>query len=146
MGSSSFFKALLSFKGGSGSTLQELFKLIGLIVVFVLIIVACYWVTRFVGTKQLGKNGKTNFRIIDIHKLSPNQSLVIAKIGVKYFCLGITKDHIETICELREGDFEDFKSGSGSVKSFGEVFSSVLKKKDSDSSSEESSDSINKTE
>ena len=115
--------------GNSGNTLQELLKLIGLIVVFALIIIACYWVTRFVGTRQLGKTGKSNFKVLDVHKLGMNQSLAIVKIGSRYFCLAFSKDHVDTVCELLEEDFEHGKGSDGQVKSFGDVFSSILKKK-----------------
>jgi len=110
---------------GTG-TLENLFKLIGLLVVFVVIIVACYYVTRLVGTRQLQKAGKSNFKILDSYKLGPNQILAIVEVGERYFCIGITKEQISMISELSASDFAlDSTTGN---RSFAGIFASVLNK------------------
>ncbi len=110
---------------GSG-TLENLFKLIGLLVVFVVIIVACYYVTKLVGTRQLTKSAKSNFKILDSYKLGPNQILAIVEVGERYFCIGITKEQISMISELNASDF--VMDTAGKTTSFAGIFATVMNK------------------
>ena len=112
---------------GSGHTVENLFKLIGLLAVFVVVIVACYYVTRRVGARQLTITKNSNFKILDSYKLGQNQILAIVQVGKRYFCVGITKEAISLISELDRDEFETI--GEKGIPSFAGVFSSVLKKK-----------------
>ena len=108
------------------NVLEDLFKLIGLLAVFVVVIIACYYVTRLVGTNQLAKTKNSNFKILDTYKLGQNQLIAIVEVGTRYFCIGITKENVSLICELSE---EDFAKPSGRYAvSFAGVFANVLKK------------------
>ncbi len=126
------------FLTGTGAhTLENLFKLIGLLVVFVIIIIACYYVTKLVGTNQLVKTKNSNFKILDTYKLGQNQLIAIVEVGTRYFCIGITKENVSLISELDEGDFN--KASVRETGSFAGVFANILKKdksKDSGSSDE----------
>ena len=94
--------------------------------VFVIIIIACYYVTKLVGTNQLVKTKNSNFKILDTYKLGQNQLIAIVEVGTRYFCIGITKENVSLISELSEEDFAK-PSGRDAV-SFAGVFANVLKK------------------
>jgi flagellar protein FliO/FliZ len=105
--------------------LENLFKTFGLLLVFIVIIIACYYVTKLVGTNQLAKSKNSNFKILDTYKLGQNQLLAIVEVGTRYFCIGITKEQISLISELDTDSFTvpDIKG----MPSFAGVFSQAVK-------------------
>jgi len=114
----------------AGNLLQNSLKLFGLIIIFVLIIVACYYVTRFVGTKSMGTIRESNIKVIDVYRVNQNQCLMIVGVGKKYFLLASGKDSVTLLSELAEDDITILSSGTNKAISFHEVFSSFSKKKD----------------
>ena len=105
--------------------LENLFKTFGLLLVFIVIIIACYYVTKLVGTNQLAKTKNSNFKILDTYKLGQNQLLAIVQVGTRYFCIGITKEQISLISELDTDSFTvpDVKG----MPSFAGVFQQAVK-------------------
>ena len=99
---------------------------------FVLIIVACYYVTRFVGSKSMGTIRESNIKVIDVYRVNQNQCLMIVGVGKKYFLLASGKDSVSMLSELAEEDITILSSGSNKALSFHEVISSFTKKKDDD--------------
>ena len=88
------------------TTFESVIKLITLIVVFVLIIVACYATTRFVGNQQMGQLKNSNFKVIDTFKLAPNKFLQIIKVGERYFLIAVSKESVTYITELSEDEIK----------------------------------------
>ncbi len=86
----------------SGSGWDSFIQLIGLIILLVLILVATYYTTRFVGNVKLGQLKNSNFQLIDAYRISPNKLLQIVKIADKYVVLAVCKDTITFITELDE--------------------------------------------
>ena len=71
----------------ASNLLQNSFKLFGLVILFILIIVACYYVTRFVGEKSMGTIRESNIKVIDVYRVNQNQCLMIVGVGKKYFLM-----------------------------------------------------------
>lgn len=110
-------------------------KLIGLIILCIAIIVACYYTTKFVGKKQTGGSGR-NFRPIETYRISQNKFLQIVAVGKRYFLIASSKDGISMLAELNESDLELEQKGT-SHKNFKAILASLSKdKKDSDSEPE----------
>ena len=112
----------------SSGGVTSVLKLIGLIILCILIIAASYFTTKFVGQRQLRGSAKSNFRNIDIYRISTNKYLQIVEIGEKYFCIAVAKDNITLIAELDKEDIKNFPPAPGE-KSFKECMSLVLNKK-----------------
>ena len=72
--------AATDFLNKESGGVNSVLKLIGLIILCILIIVASYYTTKFVGKKQLGRSPKSNFRSIDVFRLSTNKYLQIVEI------------------------------------------------------------------
>ncbi|MBO4511014.1 MAG: flagellar biosynthetic protein FliO [Lachnospiraceae bacterium] len=121
--------AATDFLNGEGGGIKSVLKLIGLIILCILIIVASYYTTKFVGKKQLGRTAKSNFRSIDIFRISTNKYLQIVEIGERYFCIAVAKDTITVVGELSKDDIKNFPPEI-QEKSFKETMSEILKKKD----------------
>ena len=63
----------------SSGGVTSVLKLIGLIILCILIIAASYFTTKFVGQRQLKGSAKSNFRNIDIYRISTNKYLQIVE-------------------------------------------------------------------
>ena len=112
----------------SGSLLQNSLKLFGLVILFFLILVACYYVTRFVGSKQLGTIKDSYIKVVDVHRINQTQCLMIVQVGQRYFLLSSGKDSVSLLSELKEEELTKLSLNKGQSLSFGEVFASALKK------------------
>ena len=98
--------AATDFLNKESGGVNSVLKLIGLIILCILIIVASYYTTKFVGKKQLGRSPKSNFRSIDVFRLSTNKYLQIVEVGERYFCIAVAKDTITVVGELSKENQE----------------------------------------
>ena len=78
-------------------------RLIASIVVFVFVIAATYFTTRFIGNYQKKTLKGTNFDTIEVYRLTPNKYLQLIRMGSQYVVIAVCKDTVTTICTL-EGD------------------------------------------
>lgn len=112
----------------TGNLLQNSIKLFGLVILFVLIIVACYYVTRFVGSRNMGTMKENNIKLIDVYRINQNQCLMIVNVGSKYFLVASGKDTINLLSEIQEDEL--CLHATGKPVRFQDVFSSFVKKQE----------------
>lgn len=86
------------------STGDNILQLLGLVFLLIVILVAAYYTSKFVGGVKLGQLKNSNFHVIDTYRVSQNKMLQIVKIGNKYVVIAIGKDTINFITELDEAD------------------------------------------
>ena len=86
------------------STTDNFFKFIGTLLLFVLIVICAYFVTRWIGNFGQGHYGNKNIKVIEGCRVGPNKMIQIVKVGNKFFVLGIGKDEISYIGEVEEQD------------------------------------------
>ncbi len=105
-------------------------KLVGLILLCVIIIVACYYTTRFIGRKSQGVqvSGGKNIKAIETMRVTQNKYLQLVKCGDKYLLISVTKDNISLISEIDGDSIITEKSGNGPHKSFKEIITSFTAK------------------
>ena len=118
------------------SSVQSLFELLGLIIVFVIVLAVCYFTTKFVAGRQLVQKKIGNFEVVETFAIAQNKYLQLVRMGNKYVVIAVAKDSISFVTELDETEVcEVQKSTSMSGKSFKEVLSGLsknpLEKKDS---------------
>lgn len=110
------------------TSVQSLFELLGLILVFLLVLVVCYYTTRFVAGKQMAQKKIGNFEIVETFAISQNKYLQLIRMGNKYVVISVAKDSVTYITELEESEVCQIpKSTSLSGKSFKEVLSGLSK-------------------
>jgi flagellar protein FliO/FliZ len=97
-------KDLPNSDGPKLSTTDNVLQLIGLVLLMILILVAAYYTSRFIGAKKLGQLKNSNFTVIDTYRINQNKMLQIVKIGNKYVVIAINKDSINLITELNESE------------------------------------------
>lgn len=112
-----------------GSTLENALQLIGLIIVFVLILAAAYFTSKFVGITTVTNLKNRNFKVIETYKIAPNRFLQIIEVSGKYVVIGVSKDHIEYITEL---DADQVIKSEGEIApiNFKDILNNIKIKKD----------------
>ncbi|CRZ34551.1 flagellar protein FliO/FliZ [Herbinix hemicellulosilytica] len=85
---------------GNFSAWDNIFQLLGLCILLVVILIAAYYTSRFVGKYKLGQLRSSNFEVIESYKINFNHLLLLVRIADKYMVLGVSKDHITFITEL----------------------------------------------
>ncbi len=111
----------LSF-GASG--VESVLKLIGLIILCVIIIAASYFTTRFVGKRQSGTGGESNFKSLDVYRINQNKYLQLIAVGTRFFVIAVSKDNVQLIAELEEDDITYWRSEK--KVSFKDIMSKVV--------------------
>lgn len=73
-----------------------------LIVITILVLVLAFYATKLIAKYQNNTlSAKSNIRFLESYRVSGNKLVAIAKIGERYFALGIGKDEIHVISELK---------------------------------------------
>jgi len=76
------------------------------IVLFAAILYLAYLTTKYIGKKysiSSGMSGK-NLKIIDSLSLAPDKVLMIVKAGGKTVLVGLSREHMEYICDVDENE------------------------------------------
>lgn len=111
------------------TTVQNVIELLSLIVIFIIVLVVCYFTTKFVAGRQLVQKKVGNFEVIETFPLAPNKYLQLIKMGKKYIVISVSKDTITYIVELKEEEVCQVQKNSTTMagKNFKEVLSGFLK-------------------
>lgn len=113
-----------------GGGVKSILKLIGLIILCILIIAASYFTTKFVGKRQIQGGSKSNFKSVDVFRITPNKYLQIVEVGKRYFCIAVTKESVTLISELSEDDLK-VHPAEIKPKSFKEQMNELMHRKSS---------------
>ena len=110
------------------NSIQSLFELLGLILIFVIVLVVCYYTTRFVAGRQLVQKKMGNFEVVETFALAQNKYLQLIRMGNKYIVISVAKDTVSFVTELNESEVCQIpKTSSASGKSFREVLAGLSK-------------------
>lgn len=93
---------LLSGKSQLGSIAEVL----ALLIVFLLILAAAYYVTRYFGKTMTGYKMGGNIRLIETVRIAPEKYLQIVEVAERYFLLAVSKGNISLISELNKQDMK----------------------------------------
>lgn len=106
---------------------ESLLQLLGLLVLFIIILIACYFVTRWVAGIGQGTESTSNIRIIETHKITPNKYIQIVRIAGEYVAIAISKDNVTFLCKLDEDNINLMPVKPMEFKSFKDVFAKIRK-------------------
>lgn len=82
------------------STFDSVFQILGLLVLFIIIIIAAYYVTKWTSKLSAGVTQTRNITIIETFKISTTKYVQIIKIADKYIAIGVSKDNITMLGEV----------------------------------------------
>lgn len=103
------------------SSYDSIWQLVGLVSLLIIILVAAYYTSKFIGGIKLGQMKKSNFQVIDTYRVTPNKALQIVKIGNKFVVIAIGKDDIHLITELDESEVMIRESQQAEKQSFKQI-------------------------
>ncbi len=128
---------------GINSSRQNLLEFFGIILIFIIVLVACWATTRFVASKQISGKNTGNFEVVETYAIAKDRFLQVVRIGKKYYAMAVGKDTVNVICEIPEEDLVLAGKANGtSVKGFSNVLGAFFKKSDN----KDFSDGNDKTE
>lgn len=102
-------------------------ELFGVIIIFVLILVASYYTTKWVAKSDLANRGAKNIVVLETYRIAPGKVIQIVKTGKKYIVIGVSKEHIEMLTELSSDEYEETKGVTNQDFKFQDVLSLVKK-------------------
>lgn len=86
-------------------TIGNIFQLIGLIIVFILILCATYYTSKWIGKSSFTQQKVANIQVIETFRLSQTKYIQIIRAGTgRYFVIAVSKENITYIAELNEDD------------------------------------------
>ncbi len=88
----------------SVSTWDSFIQMLGLVILLIVILIAAYYTTKFIGGMKQGQLKHSNFQVIDAYRIGPNKVIEIVKVANKYLVIAIGKDSINYITELDEAE------------------------------------------
>lgn len=114
----------------SGSIGKSIAELVFLLVVFALVLAACVFTTRFIGTRQMQRGRNSNFKPLETYQVAQNRYLQLVQIGTRYFIISVTKENIHFIAEMKEEEIIARPEKSGTQKTFRDILSEFKVKVD----------------
>ncbi|MBE6014532.1 MAG: hypothetical protein E7241_04105 [Lachnospiraceae bacterium] len=108
------------------STLDNVLQFIGLLLLFVFILGATYFTTRWIANYQRTTGLNRNIKVIETYKLTTNKYIQIIQLGEKILAISVTKDRIEVLAELSEEEITFFSPENQNTK--GDTFANILEK------------------
>ncbi|MFA9463825.1 MAG: flagellar biosynthetic protein FliO [Velocimicrobium sp.] len=114
------------------SRAESLLNLIGVFILFLLILVAAYFTSKWIGKANFLQQANKNIQVIETFRLNQSKYIQIVKIGEKYIALGISKDHMEMLAELSEDELNiaPFSPNNATANmDFKDVLAKIIKHK-----------------
>lgn len=108
---------------------NNILQLLGMVVVFVLVLAATYYVTKWIAKSGAIQSYSKNIKVVETFKIAPNKYIQIIQLGDRYYSIGVTKDNITFLTALEEEqlDLQKLDSSLPNV-SFMEVMGKVVSK------------------
>ena len=112
---------------------QSVFQFITLLIVFIIVLAATYFTTRWIANYQKGASISGNIEVIEVRRITNTKSIEIIRIGEEYFALAIGKDEINLIGRLNKEQLNLDKTVKNST---GQSFKLILNKMKKNSNDE----------
>lgn len=110
------------------STLASIIKFIVLLILFIGLLFAASWFTRWYAKVAMPKQKFHNISVIESYPFGPGRTIFILKIGEKYVAVAVAKDRITVLTELTEEELDLEPQEFVKQGSFGDMFSELVKK------------------
>lgn len=102
----SYLVSAATTQAGTGNTAFLFIKLISYSFVFLIILAAAYFTTRYVGKKSAAVLGGRNIQIIEKVVLGLDKTLFIVKVGEHYYLLAAGKQNIVLLTEVSKEEIK----------------------------------------
>ncbi len=108
-------------------TWQNVLEMITVLIVFVLVLVATYYTTKWIGKSGVVPTHTKNIKVIESFRIAPNKYIQIVQLGNKYYSIGVSKDNITFLTSLEEEqlDFTEEKMNGQSAEAFRDIMDRI---------------------
>ena len=104
--------------------LESYLQFISVLIIFVLVLVATLYVTKWMANYQKGASTSKNIEIIDSCKISTNKYIQIIRIGEKYMSIAVSNDQVTNLGEVNPDELIK-ETGEGESLGFKEIFDKI---------------------
>lgn len=118
------------FLVSGGSSLNDWLELAGILILCILVIAASYFVTKFIGTKQMGRQKNGNFQIVEVCSIAPGKTLQLIRTGDRYLVIAVTKETVTKLAELTKDEIFFAEEKEQKQMGFSEIFATLTGKKE----------------
>ncbi|WP_408070965.1 flagellar biosynthetic protein FliO [Butyrivibrio sp. JL13D10] len=107
------------------SSIAQLFTVL---VLFILVLAATYYVTKWIARYQKGNSFTANMEIMETCRISTTKYMQIVRVMNKYLVIAVCKDNVTLLTELSEDEYEPPVLKSSEPVDFSKEFEKVLEK------------------
>lgn len=100
-------------------------QLIAILVVFVVVLLATAFTTKWIANYQKQQNIGNNIELLDATRLGNNKYIQIVRVADRYIALAVCKDTVTVLCEINE---EQLQKETVQGQNFKELFDKMIKK------------------
>ncbi len=86
--------------------LSNVIQLVVIIVIFILVLVATYFTTRWIGKTGAIQTQSPNIHVKETFKIAPNRYIQIIELGDQYYAIGVSKDNITFLTALSKDQLD----------------------------------------
>ncbi|MEE3467782.1 MAG: flagellar biosynthetic protein FliO [Eubacterium sp.] len=110
--------------------LSNIIQLVVIVVIFILVLVATYFTTRWIGKSGSIQAHSPNIRVKETFKIAPNRYIQIIELGDQYYAIGVSKDNITFLTALSKDQLDLTPTETGQAPaSFKEMLGRIRKEK-----------------
>ena len=114
----------------TGGVANSIFEFITVSVIFIFVLVLCYFTTRWIAGYEKTRTVRQNLELKESIRLGNNRSIAIIRAGVdKYLVVGFGKDEVSLLATLTEDDIIEYDSNvpaNTALSVYGNAFKDVL--------------------
>ena len=116
------------------SGLASVFRLIGVLLVFLFVLAVTYATTKWIAHYQQGIAANRNIQVIETFRITNNKFIQIIQVGERYLVISVCKDTINILTEITEDELvwkpsnEEEGDRSGINSNFKEILENLKKK------------------
>lgn len=86
--------------------LMDYLKPIGVLLLFLVILYAAYFTTKYTAKLQSGRTMGKNITIVEAISVGPQKTLQIVRVGETYMVVGVSRDRITYLREIDPSELE----------------------------------------
>ncbi|MBO5237446.1 MAG: flagellar biosynthetic protein FliO [Lachnospiraceae bacterium] len=121
---------------GVSNAVEGVIQLFVVLIMFLFVLALAYLAARFAGRFQSNIQSRSNVRTIETARIGNNKYIQIVKIGSRYFAIGVGKDDVTFLTELKEEELNLDALNNNTKGSFKDILSQLQKKKDENDTDE----------
>lgn len=92
------------------SSVQSFFQLIGVLLIFIFVLIATWFATRFIAGYQKVQTQGKNLKVVETLRLTNNKYVQVIQAGEKYLVIAVGKDEVRLLTTLTAEELTEWES------------------------------------